>query len=322
MESRATAFLDAVLSNFRTRPKECFTLDCSSGLMSRDVVRSRCINSTAPTLYKRAATHLPCSQWTIPQFKDLARRLPNSPLSVARNNVEQEVSAVEDLSLVDLLDKVERLCSSTDRNDTSPGTVASVETDEAEAPPVLPPSQYLYLNQNLEFFTTHFPELLEDMKGFVDLFPRSVSLEPSLWLGPTGTVTGLHCDLDHNTLIHIWGKKTFILIPRHQSELMYPSPKYDMGAHLSQVDLRKVGYNRKHFPRVAEATPYVAHLEPGDMISIPQGWYHFVYGTRGPVLSVTMHANTARTAIEEKGKYMLHLAGLYGWKNGCTCHTG
>jgi len=57
------------------------------------------------------------------------------------------------------------------------------------------------------------------------------------WIGPAGALTGLHMDIDAlNLLFQVHGTKRFWIYPISQSELVYPSTKYDLGASLAQVD--------------------------------------------------------------------------------------
>ncbi|KAK7750498.1 hypothetical protein SLS62_007577 [Diatrype stigma] len=118
--------------------------------------------------------------------------------------------------------------------------------------------------------------------------------EPLLnaWFGPPGTITPLHTDPYHNILAQVVGRKYVRLYSPLETHRMHARGKedgVDMG-NTSLVDVgivegwddtpvqdeeTKVQQNSAAFKDV----PYVdCILEPGDVLYIPIGWWHYVRG--------------------------------------------
>ncbi len=162
------------------------------------------------------------------------------------------------------------------------------------------------------------PELRADIP-LERLFGRRSFKFPATWIGPAGTITGLHTDnIFPNIFAQIRGRKSFVLFPRGTD--MYKSDKYEFGCWYSAVDLQKLDFDR--FPRLRDATPLVAHLDEGDALFIPPRWWHFVI-SETPSVSVSTFFGTLRHAapwaLPEWSKNIAHRLGLYA-RGNCMCH--
>ncbi len=98
----------------------------------------------------------------------------------------------------------------------------------------------------------------------------------NLWLGPRGTLTQLHHDLLNVLFVQVWGTKEFILGPSFGLPLMrnrfavyseidplVPSPDSESGS----ADLAWLRFT----------------VEPGDVVFIPAGWWHWVYASTASI---------------------------------------
>ena len=96
---------------------------------------------------------------------------------------------------------------------------------------------------------------------------------PRFWIGPAGTVTPLHCDYDDNIFAQVWGSKRIFLSPPHHDEFLYPK---EANAILfgSPFDPEAPDFDR--FPLARQATMIEVVVNPGDMLYVPAGWYHYV----------------------------------------------
>jgi ribosomal protein L16 Arg81 hydroxylase len=98
------------------------------------------------------------------------------------------------------------------------------------------------------------------------------------WLGPAGTKTPYHHDLTNNFMAQVIGRKRIKMVPLHDTAYMYNN------LHCySEVDAGAVDYER--FPAMRKARVLECTLEPGELLFIPIGWWHYVEGLDA---SVTM----------------------------------
>ncbi|KAK3944873.1 hypothetical protein QBC46DRAFT_373428 [Diplogelasinospora grovesii] len=122
--------------------------------------------------------------------------------------------------------------------------------------------------------------------------------EPQLnaWFGPGGTITPLHTDPYHNLLVQVVGRKYVRLYSPHETPRMRPRGKeggVEMG-NTSHVDIGVFeGWDKPDIEAEGEGeengeggwedefkkVPYLeCILQPGDMLYIPIGWWHYVRG--------------------------------------------
>lgn len=163
-----------------------------------------------------------------------------------------------------------------------------------------------------------FPKLLDDV-DFSFLKKVTVDGVPAVWIGPKGTITGLHADDHNNMLAQIVGKKLMIVASPKFKRNVYPSKKFDYGAVLSRVDINN--YDRGKFPEFEKVDFFKIELEPGDVLYNPKGWWHYVKSKEASI-STNIFAYTRSDLIFlrpiELIKISLHHRGLYK-KDNCTC---
>lgn len=164
-----------------------------------------------------------------------------------------------------------------------------------------------------------FPELLEHV-DFSLLNNNVVRNSTSLWIGPPGTITGWHTDrLANNLLAQVEGRKLVFLVSPKDNQYMHTSKKYEPGSKLSDVNMED--FDEKKTPRFRDANVNYTIIHPGQMLFVPQNWWHCVYG-----LDISISSNNfAFTAWDnfkmktsELAKRTLHQWGLYG--KDCVCH--
>jgi len=119
----------------------------------------------------------------------------------------------------------------------------------------------------------HAPELTGDIEWpetGLKLFRRL----PVLFVGGRGARVQMHFDIDlaDNLLCHFGGRKRVLLFPPEQSAYMYRVP-YSFSS-LFAVDFERPDLQR--FPGLARLEGQVAHLSHGDVLYIPNGWWHHV----------------------------------------------
>lgn len=130
------------------------------------------------------------------------------------------------------------------------------------------------------------PGLAFDL-DFRGLFPRGHKFfRHYLWAGPAGYVTGLHTDeIAVNLLAHLLGRKRIALYPPESESHFGTTTRgaVDGGRYSSMnpMDLRDDGPDG-----------WVAELEPGDLLYIPEGHWHWAVAHTA-CLSVTGASETA-----------------------------
>jgi len=96
---------------------------------------------------------------------------------------------------------------------------------------------------------------------------------PRFWLGPSGTVTPLHCDYDDNIFAQIWGTKRIFLSPPHHDEFLYPK---EANAILFGSPFNPEMPDFVKFPLASQASMIECIVNPGELLYVPAGWYHQV----------------------------------------------
>ena len=112
-------------------------------------------------------------------------------------------------------------------------------------------------------------ELMHDIPGVPDYLNQGSSDAGFLWMGPRGTITPFHHDLTNNLLAQVLGRKRFVIASSSEISNMYNHEHC-----FSAVDARAIDYERHPCMRGVRLFDFV--LEPGELVFLPVGWWHFV----------------------------------------------
>ena len=109
----------------------------------------------------------------------------------------------------------------------------------------------------------------------------------SILIGRDTRTRGHYHAYEHAMICQVHGKKRVILYAPTDSARLYPYPfKRRASQHEhSRADFADPDFQA--FPRLAQARPFEAIVEPGDALLIPVRWWHAVYGV-GPVMSASL----------------------------------
>ena len=229
-----------------------------------------------PVIYERVVAAWPAvTRWRSPRYwiAELGARIV--PVEVG---VEHRDSDLAQQRLVPFGEYVDKVLLPLARGEPAclGGTVCAV----SEVVPVTSARTVAYLAQHP--LLEQCPQLSKDagpwprfVQEAIALGPRAQrSLEPiiSAWVAPRGATTPLHYDRHPNYLCHVVGRKLVYLwspdtptIPRNAPPAENTSP-LDAASLVDACELR-------------------ADLRPGDVLFIPEGWWHYVVT---PVTSISV----------------------------------
>lgn len=133
-----------------------------------------------------------------------------------------------------------------------------------------------YLAQHNLF--DQIPELRDDIciPEYCSLsmdYDKSCDPDINCWFGPAGTVSSLHYDPKNNLLVQVYGIKQILLFAPQDTQHLYPF-EGTMLSNTSQVD--PIIPNLELYPNFVKSTMYKCLLKEGEMLFIPEKWWHHV----------------------------------------------
>ncbi|CAM9106479.1 unnamed protein product [Pylaiella littoralis] len=130
--------------------------------------------------------------------------------------------------------------------------------------------------KHVEELEDDWAKALEPIIDWSTLGCDKAATDSTVWLGTEGSHTPLHFDTyGVNLVAQLHGSKKWVLFPpADTASLSATRVPYEESSVFSRVDARRPDLGR--FPQFAEAHPLVATLEPGDVLFVPNHWWHFV----------------------------------------------
>ena len=128
------------------------------------------------------------------------------------------------------------------------------------------------------------PSLKADMK-WPNLGLRLIKSLPLVFFGGENAKVFMHYDIDFPNLFHIHfaGKKQCVLVDPKETKYMYRLPY----SWICNEDIDFDNPDFEKFPALKKVTPYITTLEHGEMLFMPEGWWHYMkYQTPGFSLSL------------------------------------
>lgn len=143
------------------------------------------------------------------------------------------------------------------------------------------------------------PELRKDF-NYPDFGLKIMKGLPMLFFGGSDSSTFMHYDIDLANIFHFHfaGVKECVLFSQSQSRYMYKIP-HSLISHES-IDFSKPDFEK--WPALRYLKGYKAHLKHGEMIYIPEGYWHYMkYLTPG--FSMSLRAIARNPANLSKAVY-------------------
>jgi hypothetical protein len=117
------------------------------------------------------------------------------------------------------------------------------------------------------------PQLKKDF-SYPDFGIRLMKSLPMLFFGGRDSYTFMHMDIDLANLFHFHfnGKKQAILFDPKQTKYLYKIPH----SLITREDIDISNPDFKKWPALKKATGWTADLEHGNMLFIPEGYWHYM----------------------------------------------
>lgn len=118
------------------------------------------------------------------------------------------------------------------------------------------------------------PGLQKDF-DFPDLGLRMMKALPMLFFGGADSYTFMHYDIDLANIFHFHfqGKKKCILFDQKQTPHLYKIPF----SLITREDIDFMQPDLDRWPALSKAVGYEANLEHGDMLYMPEGYWHYMH---------------------------------------------
>ncbi|RDI08606.1 cupin-like domain-containing protein [Flavobacterium sp. AG291] len=153
------------------------------------------------------------------------------------------------------------------------------------------------------------PSLKNDFK-WPDIGLKLVKQLPMLFFGGEGSRVFIHYDIDFSNILHFHfhGKKRCILFAPDQTPYLYKVPH----ALISREDIDFDNPDMEKWPALKYAKGLVADLEHGEMLYMPEGYWHYMkYVTPG--FSMSLRAFPRK--VSNLGKAVYNIAFMRYFDN-------
>jgi hypothetical protein len=142
------------------------------------------------------------------------------------------------------------------------------------------------------------PQLKNDF-SYPDFGLKLMKKLPMLFFGGSNSHTFMHYDIDLANIFHFHfeGKKQCILFDQKQTKYLYKIPH----SLITREDIDFTNPDLKKWPTLQKAKGWIAELNHGEMLYIPEGyWHHMKYITPGFSMSlraITRHPKNLGNAL-------------------------
>lgn len=117
------------------------------------------------------------------------------------------------------------------------------------------------------------PQLQKDF-SYPDFGLKLMKGLPMLFFGGKDSYTFMHYDIDLANIFHFHfqGKKEVILFDQKQNDYLYKIPH----SLITREDIDFANPDYEKWPALKKAEGYIAHLEHGNVLYMPEGYWHYM----------------------------------------------
>jgi hypothetical protein len=153
------------------------------------------------------------------------------------------------------------------------------------------------------------PSLQGDFK-YPDLGMRLIKGLPMMFFGGTDSRVFMHYDIDFTNILHFHfhGTKRCIIYPPDQTKYLYRVP-YSL---ISREDIDFTDPDLEKWPALKQAKGYVCDLKHGEMLYMPEGYWHFMHYLT-PGFSISLRSYPRK--IQNLGRALYNLLFMRYYDN-------
>ncbi|KEZ92585.1 cupin-like domain-containing protein [Nonlabens ulvanivorans] len=153
------------------------------------------------------------------------------------------------------------------------------------------------------------PILQGDFK-FPKLGMRLIKGLPMMFFGGTDSRVFMHYDIDFTNILHFHfhGKKRCIIFPPDQSKFLYRVPH----SLIAREDINFTDPDFEKWPALKQAQGYVCELNHGEMLYMPEGYWHFMHYLT-PGFSISLRSYPRK--LKNLGKALYNLGFMRYYDN-------
>jgi len=165
---------------------------------------------------------------------------------------------------------------------------------------VLSGSLKLRVRASSAAFLAQCPELQADMERYdfkSRYFPEQVKTLSNFWISPCTNTSVMHHDTFFENLnAMIFGRKNFVFIPPSATHRIYPHFMNESPVNPLEPDFAK-------FPKFKGVELQQGTIEAGDILYIPQFWWHFTTALT-PCINLNIWTKASRSAVRRVTRTM------------------
>ncbi|HEX8269892.1 MAG TPA: cupin-like domain-containing protein [Flavobacterium sp.] len=143
------------------------------------------------------------------------------------------------------------------------------------------------------------PQLANDFR-WPDIGLKLIKQLPMLFFGGENSKVFIHFDIDYSNILHFHfhGEKRCVLFAPDQTPYLYKVPH----ALISREDIDYDNPDFEKFPALKQAKGYVTHLNHGEMLYMPEGYWHYMKYL-SPGFSMSLRAFPRKVGNLSKAAY-------------------